>query len=205
MALFRCILIAAAVFICSCTPRNTASPANATPTRTPAPAASAAAASPEATPESAAGRNATLACQSVDTGDYNVYKKQTFAIDFEPFRGSCFVTSHNPEYDDPPLESKFAIYKNGKQVFDFPSQFNGTNFGCWVEAVSFQDLNDDKKTDVIVVSRCQAKSSEYNENSVYMNDGKGFTTRVDPNIRLGEFKTVKEVVDFVHENRSMFF
>ena len=85
------------------------------------------------------------------------------------------------------------------------AKFNGVNFGCWIDAVSFQDLNDDKKTDVIVVSKCQAKSNEYNENTVYINDGKGFTTRDDANIQLGEFKSIKQVVDFVKENRSMFF
>ncbi len=149
--------------------------------------------------------SATLACQTVDTGEYDIYKKQTFAIDFEPFRNSCFVTSHNPEFDDPPMESHFDIYKNGKKVFDFPSQFNGVNFGCWIDAVSFQDLNADKLNDVIVVSKCQAKSSEFNENSVYMNDGKKFTTREDANTQLGEFKTVKQVVDFIGENKAMFF
>ena len=204
MALLRGIFIGTAVLLSSCTLPNREQ-ANQT-TSTPAPAATAAAApTPEATPESAAGRNATLACQSVDTGDYDVYKKQTFAIDFEPFRNSCFVTSHNPEYADPPLESKFAIYKNGKQVFDFPTQFNGRNSGCWIDAVSFQDLNNDNKTDVIVVSKCEAKMGDYNENSVYVNDGKGFTTREDANMNLSDFTTVKQVADFVSENRSMFF
>jgi hypothetical protein len=205
MALLRGIFVALAFFLCSCTlPSREAN--QATPTATPVPAATTAAAStPEATPESAEGRNATLACQSVDTGEYDLNTKQTFAIDFEPFRNSCFVTSHNPEFDDPPMESKFAIYKSGKQVFDFPSQFNGVNFGCWIDAVSFQDLNNDKKIDVIVVSKCQAKMGDFNENTVYVNDGKGFTTREDANTRLGEFKTVKQVVDYVKENRGMFF
>ena len=84
----------------------------------------------------------------------------------------------------------------------FPSQFNGVNFGCWIDAVSFQDLNEDKKTDVIVVSKCQAKSGDYNENTVYINDGKDFTTREDANTHLGEFKSVKQVVDFVEENQE---
>ncbi|HEX6278421.1 MAG TPA: hypothetical protein VFZ49_00275 [Pyrinomonadaceae bacterium] len=194
------------VSIGACTiPNGDTAPSSANTPR-PSPAATVAAAqTPDATPEDTAGKTATLACQTVDTGEYDVYKKQTFAIDFEPFRNSCFVTSHNPEYDDPPMESKFAIYRNGKQVFAFPSQFNGVNFGCWIEAVSFQDLNDDKRTDVVVVSKCQAKMGDYNENTVYMNDGKGFTTREDANTRLGEFKTVKEVIDFVKENRSVFF
>lgn len=160
---------------------------------------------PDATPEGAAGKSATLVCQSVDTGDNVVDKKQTFAINFEPFKDSCFVTAHNPEYDDPPMESQFAIYKNDKKVFDFPSQFNGVTFGCWVTAVAFEDLNADKLTDVIVIGKCQAKSEPYHENMVYVNTGKSFTTREDANYQLSEKKTLKEVSDFVKENKSMFF
>ena len=46
---------------------------------------------------------------------------------------------------------------------------------------------------------------DYNENTVYVNDGKGFTTREDANTQLSDFKSIKQVVDFVKENRSMFF
>ncbi len=174
------------------------------PTATPFPTGSPAA--PDSTPEESAGMSATLVCQSIDAGEHKVYKKQTFAIDFEPFRNSCFVSTYDPEYgDDPPLESAFAIYKNSKKVFDFPNQFNGVNVGCWVEGVSFQDLNVDKRNDVIVISKCSGKSATYNENSVYINDGQGFTTRDDANMALGEFSTVRQVVDFVKENKSMFF
>jgi hypothetical protein len=157
----------------------------------------------KATPEKAAVQSDE--CLSVDAGDNVVFKKQTFAIDFEPFKRSCFVTEHNPEYDDPPLESQFGIYKDGKKVFDFPGQFNGTTFGCWVEAVSFQDLNADSLTDIIVAGKCSAKASPYNENMVYVNDGKGFRTNEDANTRLSEFETVKDIAGFVKENREMFF
>jgi hypothetical protein len=159
----------------------------------------------EGTPEDSAGRTATAACQEVKTGDNVIYKKQTFAIDFEPFKGSCFVTAHNPEYDNPPLESQFAIYKNNKRTFEFPSQFNGSTFGCWVDAVAFQDLNGDKMTDIIVIGKCMAKVESYNENMVYINDGKGFTTREDANNQLGEMTSIKAVIAFVEENRTMFF
>ena len=57
-------------------------------------------------------------CESVDTGDNALLNAQTFPFDFEPFRNSCFVTSYNPEYDEPPMESEIAIYKGGKKVFD---------------------------------------------------------------------------------------
>lgn len=199
------ICIFAFIFPAACSFRTKEQPAN-TPTPKPAVASAATPSpSPEATAEQAAGKSAALLCQAVEVGDYEVYKKQTFAIDFEPFRNSCFVTSHNPEYDDPPMESEFAIYKNGKKMFDFPSQFNGVKFGCWVDAVAFQDLNDDKLTDVIVIGKCQAKMGDYNENSVYINTGKTFTTREDANTQLSEKKTVKDVVDLVKDNRSMFF
>lgn len=200
------VFLLSSLFVSSCGFVNREQAANTRPPSTPvATASSTPPPTPEGTPEETAGKSATLACQTVDPGEYELYKKQTFAIDFEPFRNSCFVTSHNPEFDDPPMESQYAIFKNGKKVFDFPSQFNGVNFGCWIEAVSFQDLNEDKRTDVIVVSKCQAKMGDYNENTVYDNDGKGFTTREDANTQLSEFKTVKQVVDFVKENRSMFF
>lgn len=203
---FLLIGILAVVFATSCqfgsTPQNTAQ----TPAPTPVQTASATPApTVEGTPEDSAGRTATAACQSVNTGDNIVYKKQTFAIDFEPFKGSCFVTAHNPEHTDPPLESQFAIYKNGKRTFDFPSQFNGSTFGCWVHAVSFKDLNDDGLTDVIVIGKCLARADSYNENMVYVNDGKGFTTREDANNQLGEKTSIKDVTEFVEENRGMFF
>ena len=206
MARILFIFLIAAIFVSSCSFVKREQANNVPPAATPiATATSTPSPTPESTPEGAAGMSATLACQKVDPGEYDVYKKQTFAIDFEPFRNSCFVTANNPEYDDPPMESHFAIYTNGKEVFEFPSQFNGVNFGCWIDAVSFQDLNDDKKTDVIVVSKCQAKMGDYNENSVYINDGKGFTTREDANTQLGEMKTIKQVADFVKENKNMFF
>ena len=161
---------------------------------------------PDSTPDETAGMSASLTCQSIDPGEHKVYTKQTFAIDFEPFRNSCFVSTYDPEYgDNPPLQLEFAIYRNGKKVFDFPSQFNGVNFGCWIEAVSFQDLNADKRKDVAVIGKCSGKSDTYFENSVYINDGRGFNTREDANTRLNEFGTARQVADFVKENKAMFF
>ena len=177
------------------TPSNAATPANDAKD----PAAGGGQAIPEKTSVAAAD------CQSVDAGDNIVLKKQTFPIDFEPFKGSCFVTAHNPEYDDPPMESEIAIYTDGKKTFDFPSQFNGTTFGCWVEAVSFQDLSADLLTDIIVVGKCSAKASPYYENVVYVNTGKAFTTNEEANMKLSGFGTAREVVDFVKVNREMFF
>lgn len=144
-------------------------------------------------------------CYQTDTGDNVVLKSQTFAIDFEPFRSTCFVTEHNPEYDDPPMDSEIAIYRKGKRLYGFPNQFNGVTTGCWVEAVGFQDLNSDQLIDVIVIGKCSAKSAPYNENMVYVNTGKAFTTNEDANTKASEFTTVKAVVGYVTENREIFF
>jgi hypothetical protein len=144
-------------------------------------------------------------CASVDVGDNAVHAKHTFAVDFAPFANSCFVTAYNPEYDDPPLESEFAIYKDGKKVFDFPSQFNGVEYGCWVESVAFEDLNGDNLKDVVVVGKCSAKSAPYNENMVYVNTGKDFTTNEDSNYKLADFKRIKDITDFVRKNQQIFF
>ncbi|MEO8647577.1 MAG: hypothetical protein ABI539_00280 [Acidobacteriota bacterium] len=166
---------------------------------------------PESSPSSGMGQAAldkssgAEECRKTDTGDNILIKEQTFAIDFAPFKHSCFVTSHNAEYDDPPLESEFAIYTSGKRVFDFPDKFNGVTFGCWVEAVAFQDLNDDALRDVIVVSKCSAKTAPYNENAVYRNNGKGFETDLNANYKLTEFRKAKDIAEFVKRNRQMFF
>lgn len=144
-------------------------------------------------------------CYEIDTGDNVVLRKQTFLIDFEPFRGACFVTSYNPEFDEPPMESEIAIYSEGKKIFDFPDQFNGAKFGCWIDAISFQDLNFDGLTDIIVVGKCSAKSAAYNENTVYVNTGGGFTTTTNANFELGDFSSVKEISDFVKANQKLFF
>lgn len=144
-------------------------------------------------------------CLSVETGDNEIVKAQTFPVDFAPFDNSCFVTANNPEFNDPPMESEFAIYKDGKKVFDFPSQFNGIEFGCWVEGVAFEDLNGDNLKDVAVVGKCSAKSAPYNENMIYVNTGKAFTTIEDANYKLADFKKIKEITDFAKANKNIFF
>lgn len=144
-------------------------------------------------------------CLSVDTGDNEIVKAQTFPIDFAPFDNSCFVTANNPEFNDPPMESEFAIYKDGKKVFDFPSQFNGIEFGCRVEGVAFEDLNGDNLRDVAVVGKCSAKSAPYYENMIYVNTGKAFTTDEDANYKLADFKKIKEITEFAKTNKIIFF
>lgn len=144
-------------------------------------------------------------CLNIETGDEVIQKTQTFPVDFKPFAGGCFVTTYNPEYDDPPLESKFGIYKNEQFVFDFPDQFNGVSFGCWVEAVAFEDLNEDQLTDIIVVGKCSGKSSPYNENMLYRNTGKDFTTDTTANAKLADLKRTKDIAEFAKNNKQTFF
>ncbi len=144
-------------------------------------------------------------CANVDVGDNEILAKQTFPIDFAPFPNSCFVTAYNPEFDDPPMESEFAIYKDNKKVFDFPSQFNGIEFGCWVEGAAFDDLSGDNLKDIIVAGKCSAKTAPYNENMVYVNTGKAFTTDENANYKLADFDKIKDISSFVKNNRNIFF
>ncbi|MBK9164182.1 MAG: hypothetical protein IPM21_09760 [Acidobacteria bacterium] len=192
---------------------------NVAENRAPAPANSAANTAPAASvraeppaeadglmaPNTLGSKAARELCFETNTGDTDIVREQTFAIEFEPFKGTCFITMHNPEYDDPPLESEFAIYRGNRRVAEFPEQFNGVNFGCWIEGVGFQDLNDDQKIDAVIVAKCSGKSGEYYENMVYANDGRGFTTNLDANYKLAEFKTVKQIAEYAREHRSAFF
>lgn len=149
--------------------------------------------------------DAQLACEKVNTGDNMILKSQTFAIDFKPFEKSCFVTAHHPEYDDPPLGSVFSIYKNGKEVYKFDSRFHADAATCWVRAVSFQDLNADGLQDIVVIGTCGAKSGQINANEFYANTGTDFKTNTPGNDKLEDFKTVKDVANFVKTNKELYF
>jgi hypothetical protein len=143
-------------------------------------------------------------CYNLKRDDLMLDKKQTFAIDFKPFEKSCFVTFHDPEFDNPPLGSQFFIYKAGKEIFNFPDQFGGGNTTCWIDAVAFEDLNDDQLKDIIIAGKCGAKSSDYNENMVYINTGKGFETNMESNAETMDFSKTSQIRDFVKKNPKMF-
>jgi hypothetical protein len=144
-------------------------------------------------------------CLKIKVSNKKIDEKQTFAVDFEPFKNACFVTAHDPEYDDPPLNSEFFIYRDGKEVYQFPNQFNGVTTGCWAEGVAFQDLNEDGLTDVIIAGMCSAKTAPYSENMVYVNKGKEFATSEDANYTLEKFNKIKDIADFVKSNKEQFF
>lgn len=144
-------------------------------------------------------------CLNIKVAGKKIDKKQTFAFDHEPFKNACFVTAHDPDFDDPPLNSEFFIYQDGKEVYKFPNQFNGVTTGCWAEGIAFQDLNEDGLTDVIIAGMCSAKTAPYSENMVYVNKGKEFATNEDANYTLENFKKIKDIADFVKQNREQFF
>ena len=144
-------------------------------------------------------------CLKNRLGDKVPDAKQTFALDFEPFTDACFVAFHDAEFTDPPLNSEFYVYRDGKQVFKFPAQFNGVTVGCWIEGVSFVDLNDDNLKDVIVAGMCSAKMAPYRENMVYANTGAGFTTDAEANSKLADLKNIKEIENFAGRNKQLFF
>lgn len=148
--------------------------------------------------------SADSSCAKLTRDDLMIDKKQTFPIDFKPFAGACFVTFHDPEFDKPPLGAQFYIYKNGKEVFNFPEQFGGANTTCWVDGVAFEDLNNDQLKDIIVVGKCGGKMSDYNENMVYINTGTEFITNPGSNAETMDFSKVGQIKEFVKKNPEMF-
>jgi len=148
--------------------------------------------------------NQAVDCRSSKRDGLALDSAQTFAIEFKPFEKSCFVTFHDPAAVKPARGAQFFIYREGRSVFEFPDQFNGSNIACWVSGVSFEDLNDDKLTDIIVLGRCGESKDAYNENMVYLNNGSEFTTSVEGNLELMDFTKPAQIKEFVRKNRPMF-
>lgn len=166
----------------------------------------------EAANEAPANANANAApaaptraeCQAIETGDDAVLKTQTYVLDFEPFKASCFVTTYNAD-TDPPMEAKMAVYRDGQKVFDLPGQFNGSTMGCTVEGVAFGDINNDAKKDIVVIGKCISNTGPYNENMIYVNDGQKFTTDEGANSVLVDYDNAKDVIEFAKKNPNIFF
>lgn len=147
-------------------------------------------------------------CLKAKKDGMRLIASQTFVFDHEPFTGSCFVTFGNiddmVDETDVPRGSTFHIFKDGKIVYDFPDAFAGTP-ACWVEAVGFNDLNGDGKTDVVIAGRCLAARDSYQQNAVFVNTGTKFTTDENANESLNEFETVKAISQYVERNIKKFF
>lgn len=143
-------------------------------------------------------------CADLKRKGFTLDKKQTFAIDFAPFEKSCFATFHDPEFTSPALGAQYFIYKNNQEAFNFPEQFNGGNATCWVDAVSFEDVNKDQLRDIIVVGKCGAKSDDYNENMVYINTGKSFKINKEANMEMMDFSKISQIQNYVREHQENF-
>jgi hypothetical protein len=148
------------------------------------------------------------ACLNAKIEGKKLITDQTFAFDYEPFPKSCFVTFANKadmvDDKDVPRGSTFYIFKDGKQVYDFEDAFDGQP-ACWVEGVGFEDLNSDGKTEVIIAGSCLAAKDSYPVNAVYLNINDDFRTFSSSNETLDNFKTVKQISDFVKKNNNKFF
>lgn len=148
------------------------------------------------------------ACGEQQQAGKRFITSQTFPIDFKPFGGSCFVTFGSVDEmldeKDVPRGSTFYIYKDGKQVFEFPDAFGGQP-ACWIEAVSFKDLNGDGLTDVVLAGSCLAAKDSYPSNAIYVNTGSGFTTNDNANTKLETFDSLKEIEVYVKKNVDLFY
>ncbi len=142
-------------------------------------------------------------CTNLKRDRMKLDKKQTFPIDFAPYQGSCFATFHEPDFDDPPLGEKFFIYKNGKEIFEFPEQSEAATYT--VKAVAFEDLNGDNLIDIIVVGSAGAKSGSVYTNQVFTNTSQDFYTDSDANMKLDDFTKISEIKNFVKKNKDIFF
>ncbi|MBX3300319.1 MAG: hypothetical protein KF736_12745 [Acidobacteria bacterium] len=180
---------------------NTANTSNAAANEKPA--AGTASPTPETKPEAA-----KIDCKGLSMPGKIAIPKQTFPFDNEPFKGSCFATFGSKEdmldAKDLPRGSTFHIFKDGKKVYDLPDAFDGMG-ACWVEAISFDDLNGDKLVDVIMAGSCLSARDSYPQNAVYVNTGKGFTTDSDANEKLQGMKTAKAIEDYVRKHTKEFF
>lgn len=147
-------------------------------------------------------------CSAFSQSGKRFISNQSFRVDFEPFKGACFVTFGSREdmldEKDLPRGSTFYFYKDGKQVFELPDAFNGQS-SCWVEAVAFNDLNDDGKTDIVMAGKCLGAKDSYPSNAVYANNGRGFTTDADANEKLEDLTTVDAIKSFVKKDLKSFF
>jgi hypothetical protein len=147
-------------------------------------------------------------CPPVTREGKHQIKSQTFPFNFKPFTDACFVTLASVEEmmdeKDVPRGSTFHIYRNGSLVLDLPDAFDGQT-GCWVNAVSFKDLNGDGLTDITMAGSCLGAKDSYPSNAIYANNGQSFTTDAEANQKLENFKKLSEIEGYVKKNQKLFF
>jgi hypothetical protein len=151
------------------------------------------------------------ACGNFKSAGKNFIKSQSFAFNYEPFVNSCFVTFGSAEEmldsQDVPRGSTFHIFQKGKEVYEFPDAFGGQK-SCWVEGVSFKDLNDDGLTEVIIAGSCLGAKNSYPANAVFINSGEAanaFSTNEEANSKLEKLTKLKDIEAYVVKNKNLFF
>ena len=156
----------------------------------------------------AAGEPTLAQCYQSKVAGKMLVREQTFVFDHKPYEKSCFVTFANPDEmvdkTDVPRGSTFHIFTNGEDMFEFPDAFNGQT-ACWVEALSFDDLNKDGLTDVIMAGKCLGAKDSYPTNAIFVNVGKGFSTNEEANAELDDLKNIQQIREFVGKNLKRFF
>ena len=190
------ILVAVAALGFSCTATNT--------NNTPAPVNDSKSKSGVANPPVEAAKTTETACPPNLKGEAKILASQTFKMDFEPFKGGCFVTTYTSGDEKRPAGSVIAIYKSGEKAFEFDTRYHKDQGVCRVEAVSFEDANNDGRSDVTVVGKCDTKSGEVQGNEIHFNTGSGFRTSTAANDKLENITTAKEVVEFARTNPRIF-
>ena len=156
----------------------------------------------------AAGEPTLAECYQSKVAGKKLVREQTFVFDHKPYEKSCFVTFANPDEmvdeRDVPRGSTFHIFTKGDDMFEFPDAFNGQT-ACWVEALSFDDLNKDGLTDVIMAGKCLGAKDSYPTNAIFVNVGKGFSTNEEANAELDDLKNIQQIREFVGKNLKRFF
>ncbi|CAN5441745.1 hypothetical protein BH10ACI2_BH10ACI2_24840 [soil metagenome] len=151
---------------------------------------------------------AAAGCPEAKQSGKRFIKSQSFPFDFKPYEGSCFVTFASIDdmvnERDVPRGSTFYLYRDGKQAFAFPDAFGGQH-ACWIEGVSFKDLNGDGLTDVVLAGSCLAAKDSYPSNAIYVNTGTGFTTDDAANAKLENLSKLKDIETYARKNVKVFF
>lgn len=208
--LLAVLVLIASALACSFNSGDNTSNKNPTVSNSPANTAKPAEPAKSATPDTPVktAKDAVVNCKGLKLPGKIFIANQSFPFDFEPFKGSCFATFGSKEdmldANDVPRGSTFYIFENGESVYELPDAFGGQS-SCWVDAISFKDLNNDGLMDVIMAGSCLGARDSYPSNAVFANNGRGFTTNDDANGNLGNLKSAKAIEAYVTGHLNEFF
>jgi len=147
-------------------------------------------------------------CRDVYLEGKTLIPQLTYQFDHSPFEKACFVTFGDTAEmmikHGQPSGVTFHIFQNGQEVFEFPDVFDG-NKACWAEAVAFDDLNDDGRTDIIMKGRCQVVKKTYPANAVFANTGTSFKTNLHEDNKLEKLNSIEKIKAYVKKDPEPFF